>query len=365
MCFSLLASLLSFLIDLVVISRQSDHAKDLELLLLRQQVRILHRKSTGRLHLSVADKLGLAVVAANFYHLRTCSRAHLEHVLVLFKPATVLKWHRELVRRKWTLKHRRVGGRPTIPADLEALVLRLARENPGWGYGKLEGELGKLGYTLAQSTIRDVLRRNKVPPAPQRRRSGSNWCTFLSHYTDQVVACDFFTVETAWLKTIYVLFFLELGTRRVHVAGCTRRPTATWVTQQARQFGWMIQDGLVPVRFLIHDRDAKFPAAFDRVFTSEHVEIIRTPFRAPKANAFAERWIRSVREECLDQLLVLNERHLQRVLSEYVTYFNHARPHQGIEQQIPAGAQCGGGTGLVRCRDVLGGVIHDYYREAA
>ncbi|HSH80607.1 MAG TPA: integrase core domain-containing protein, partial [Herpetosiphonaceae bacterium] len=363
MCFSLLASLLSLLLDLVIIRYQTEQAKDLELLLLRQQVRILHRKQTRQLRIAMWEKLALAVLVAKLRRLTTSSRPSLEHVLVLFKPETVLKWHRDLVRRKWTFKRRRVGGRPRIPADLETLLLRLARENPAWGYGKLEGELLKLGYTLAQSTIRDVLRRNKVPPAPTRSRSGSSWHTFLNHYKDQVVACDFFTVETLWLKTIYVLFFLELSTRRVHVAGCTSRPTAAWVTQQARQLGWKIQDGAVPARFLIHDRDAKFPATFDTVFAAEGVTVLRTPYRAPTANAFAERWIRSVREECLDQLVILNERHLQRVLNEYIVYFNGARPHQGLHQQCPVPARSVPDGGSIRRRNVLGGIIHDYYRE--
>ncbi len=180
-----------------------------------------------------------------------------------------------------------------------------------------------------------------------------------------MLACDFFTVETAWLRTIYVLFFLELGTRRVHFAGCTVHPTAAWVTQQARKMNWTLQEEGLPIRFLIHDRDTTFPASFDHVFASEDVTTIRTPFRSPTANAFAERWIRSVREECLDHVLIVGERHLHRVLKEYAAYFNHARPHQGIGQQIPAGDKRSIGEGPVRCRDVLGGIIHDYYREAA
>lgn len=365
MLFSLLASLLSFLLDLVVITRQSDHTKDLELLLLRQQVRILHRKHNRRLRLSTCEKLGLAVVAAKFKHLAATTTTRLEHVFILFKPDTVLAWHRDLVRRKWTFSRRPTGGRPPIPAELEALLLRLAKENPTWGYGKLEGEMLKLGSRMPQSTIRDVLRRHHIPPAPRRRRSGSRWRTFLRHYQDQIVACDFFTVETTWLKTIYVLFFLELGTRRVHVAGCTSRPTSAWVTQQARQFSWNVQDRAVPLRFLIHDRAATFPAAFDAVFAPEGVSILRTPYRALKANAFAERWIRSVREECLDQVLILNERQLQRVLTEYVWYFNHARPHQGIQQHCPIPPPPVHIRGPIHRRDVLGGIIHDYYREAA
>ena len=365
MWFSLLASLLAFLLDLVAITRQSDREKDLELLLLRQQVRILQRKQTRRLRISAWEKLALAVVAAKFHKLTARAHTRLDEVLLLFKPATVLKWHRELVRRKWTFKRRRRGGRPPIPADLEAVILRLARENPSWGYGKLEGELRKLNYTIAQSTIRAVLKRHKVPPAPRRKQAGPTWRTFLQHYQHQMLACDFFTVETVWLQTIYVLFFIELGSRRVHFAGCTAQPTAAWVTQQARHLSWQIQDGTVPARFLIHDRDTKFAPAFDTVFAAEDVEIIQTPYRAPKANAIAERWIRSVREECLDQLVILNERHLQRVLTEYVTYFNHARPHQGINQQCPMSAQPCPVGGPIQRRNVLGGIIHDYYREAA
>ncbi len=180
-----------------------------------------------------------------------------------------------------------------------------------------------------------------------------------------MIVCDFFTVETASLKPVYVRFFIELGSRRVHVTGCTARPTTAWVTQQARQFSWQIQDRTAPIHFLIHDRDAKFSVAFDTMFTSEHVTIIRTPVRAPNANAFAERWIRSVREECLDKLLILNERHLHRVLIRYVDYFNHARPHQGIDQQCPVPLEHSPQAGPIERRDILGGVLHDYHRRAA
>jgi transposase InsO family protein len=180
-----------------------------------------------------------------------------------------------------------------------------------------------------------------------------------------MLACAFFTVETIWLKTIYVLFFIELGTRRIHLAGCTRRPTAAWVTQQARHISWELQDGAPPMRFLIRDRDAKFTAAFDTIFAAEGVTIIRTPYQAPKANAFAERWIRSVREECLDQLLILNEHHLHRVLIAYTAYFNQARPHQGLNQHCLMATEQAVLQGSIRRRDVLGGIIHDYYRQAA
>jgi len=293
-------------------------------------------------------------------------RARLTQVVLLFKPDTLLKWHRELVRRTWTFKQQASLGRPPISPELEAWLLRLANENPTWGYGKLEGELGKLGYDIGRSTIRDVLKRTRVPPAPERTQRGRSWRTFLKHHKDAILACDFFTVETAWLKTLYVLFFIELGSRRVHLAGCTANPTRAWVTQQARQLSWQIQEGLLPARFLIHDRDTKFPAAFDAVFTSEELTIIRTPVQAPNANAFAERWSRSVREECLDKLLILSEGHLRRVLTAYLTYYSHARPHQGITQQclVPL-PRSTARAGPIERRDILGGVLHDYYRRAA
>ena len=181
----------------------------------------------------------------------------------------------------------------------------------------------------------------------------------------QMISCDFFTVETAWLRTLYVLFFIEVGSRRVHFAGCTAHPTAEWVTQQARQLSWTLQDHHKHVRFLIRDRDAKFTTSFDTVFAADGVEIIRTPYRAPKANAFAERWIRSARAEVLDRVLIVNEAHLRRVMKEYIEHYNTARPHQGIEQRCPIPIESARRDGTVKRRDVLGGLIHEYSREAA
>jgi len=269
------------------------------------------------------------------------------------------------VRRKWTFAQSRAAGRPPLAAEIEALVLRLAAENGRWGYSRIHGELRKLDYAISRSAVRDVLKRHHVAPAPRRGRRGDSWPTFLRRHREQLLACDFFTVETPFLKTIHVLFFLEVGTRRVHVAGCTAHPTGAWVTQQARQLCWSLQDRDRPLRFVLHDRDAKFPAAFDRVFADEGVEFVRTPFRAPNANAYAERWVRSVREECLDHLLIVNEAHLRRVLRDYAAYFNQARPHQGLDQRIPLAPEPCPLTGPVRCRDALGGLLHDYYREAA
>ena len=177
-----------------------------------------------------------------------------------------------------------------------------------------------------------------------------------------MLACDFFTLETIGLKTIYVLFFIELGTRRVRLAGCTANPNSTWVTQQARQLIWELEDESQVKAYLIRDNDKKFPPAFDTMFTSHGIEIVNTPFQAPRANSFAERWVRTVRQECLDPILIVNERHLRRVLQEYIAYYNQARPHQGICQHFPISAPEWITEGPIRRRNVLGGIIHDYYR---
>ena len=365
MIFFLLARIFAFLLDLIAIASRSDHEKDLEILLLRQQVRILQRTHPRPPRISCWEKRGLAVLAAKLTAGSSNARARLGQVVLVFKPETLLKWHRELVRRKWTFAPKRSGGRPPITADLEALILQLAKENPRWGYSKIHGEVLKLGYDVGRATVRAVLKRKRVPPAPERTKHSSNWRTFLGHDNDQILACDCFTVETVWLQTIDVRFWIELGSRRVQLAGCTAAPAAAGVTQQARQMRWDLQDDRLSARFLIRDRDAKFPATFDTVLVSEGITIIQTPYQAPKANAFAERWIRSVREECLDHVLILGEGHLKRVLTEYSAYFNTARPQQGLGQQcpVPRSSECK--RGPVQRREVLGGIIHDYYRAAA
>ncbi len=360
----LLTQVVTFLVDLITV-RRTDRQKDLEILILRHQLRVMQRLHPALPHLSLWEKLGLAVLAAKLSSLGREGKSKLDEVVLLFKPETVLKWHRELVRRKWSFDQQRRTGRPATDQQTKDLLLRLAAENPTWGYSKIHGELLKLGFVISRSSVRNILKRQHVPPAPQRSKDGSNWSSLIKHYGDQLLACDFFTVETAWLKTLYALFFIEIGSRRVYFVGCTVHPTAEWVTQQARQLIWTLQDEGKQMRFLIRDRDAKFPARFDRVFLSEGIRVLRTPYRTPVANAFAERWVRSVREECLDKLLIIGERHLRRVLVEYTAYFNRARPHQGIGQRCPISITSPVKSGPVKCRNVLGGVIRDYHREAA
>ncbi len=365
MVWFVLLHLVGFVVDLLTATRRTDRDKDLEILLLRHQLQVLQRQRPQPLRLTRWEKLTLAVLTAKLTQLTAGPRAHLDQVLLLFKPETVLKWHRDLVRRKWTIRRRHAGGHPAVAAEVEALVLRLARENAGWGYRRIQGELIKLGHRLSHTTVRAILQRHGLPPAPERRRQGSTWRQFLARHQHQVLACDFFTVETLLLKTIYVLFFVELGTRRVHLAGCTARPTAEWMTQQARQVSWQLRDGGLAARYLIHDRDSKFVPSFDTVFRSEGVEIVRTPYRAPTANAVAERWVGSVRRECLDHLLIVSEAHLRPVLTAYVTYYNEARPHQGLDQGTPVPREQGGGQGPIRRRDRLGGLLREYERDAA
>jgi putative transposase len=283
----------------------------------------------------------------------------------LVTPQTLLRWHRELVERKWRrYSNRPRHGRPPIERDIEDLVLRLARENARWGYKRIEGELEKLGAEVSATTISRVLRRHGLGPAP--RRGQTTWRQFLTQQAASIVSCDFFTVETVSLSRIYVLFFIELATKRVHVAGCSSNPNGPWVIQQARNLGIYPDDRLAHVRFLVHDRDSKFTAAFDDIIAAEGVEIIRTPYRAPKANAVAERWVRTVRQECLDWLLIVSRRHLERVLRIYEEHYNHQRPHRSLDLQAPMPpvsqpSMCSRrGQRDVRRRDRLGGLLHEY-----
>jgi len=281
----------------------------------------------------------------------------------LVSPQTLVRWHGELVRRKWSYQRRRTG-RPPLDPTVRELVVRLGRENPRWGCVRIQGELRKLGIRVGATTIRAILRAAGVGPSP--RRDGPSWSEFLRAQANGILACDFFTVETVWLRTLYVLFWIEHGSRRVRFAGVTANPDAGWVTQQARNLTF--DDGFGNVRFLIHDRDTKFCGPFDTVLRSEGVRVIETPLRAPRANAIAERWVRSVRSECLDHLLILGRSHLERVLHGYVAHYNAERPHRSLALAPPAREPPptgGSAPAEIRRRDVLGGVIHEYYAAAA
>jgi hypothetical protein len=361
MTFWLLRHILSLFLDLFSLFGASNNNKDLEIIILRQQVRILQRKAKSPPRISTSEKILLGTIASKLIQSATYTRNRLNNILLLFKPDTVLGWHRKLVRRKWTYLRKGKPGRPRLSTEIEALIIQFARENPRWGYDKIHGELLKLGFAVSPTSIRNTLKRHQISPVSER--SSLTWKSFLNHYKDQILACDFFTIETIRLQTIYVLFFIELGTKRIHFAGCTAKPNATWVTQQARHLIWDLDDTTQSFRFLIHDHDTKFSSPFDNVFISEGIKIIHTPFQAHKANSFAERWVRSVREECLDHILIINQNHLRSVLKEFVDYYNLHRPHQGINQQFPKSGPIRSRNGPIRRRNIVGGIIHDYYRQ--
>jgi putative transposase len=262
--------------------------------------------------------------------------------------------------------HTPIGCRAATDPQIRALIAQMARENPAWGYRRIHGELAGLGVRLAASTIWTILQEAGIDPAP--RRSSETWRAFLRAQASGMIACDFFTVETVLLRRLYVLVFIELATRKVYLAGVTAKPSGEWATQQARNIIDTFSSRSEPIRFLIHDRDSKFTAAFDEVFRSEAIRIVRTPVRAPRANAYVERWIGSIRRECLDRLLIFNRRHLERVLPVYVHHYNAHRPHRSLDQRPPNLREPVltpiSDLGRVRRHEVLGGLIREYKAAA-
>jgi putative transposase len=333
---------------------RSDADKDAEILTLRHEVAVL-RRTSARPTLTWRDR---AVLSALGRLLPTPLRQ-----LRLVSPRTLLRWHHQLVARRWTCTRRR-PGRPPTPPPIRALVLRMARENPRWGYRRIQGELIGLGHPVAASTVWTILKSAGLDPAP--RRCGPTWRQFLSAQAHSILAVDFAHVDTVFLRRLYVLVVIEHGRRHVHIAGITAHPTAAWVTQQARNLVMDLDDRTDRFRFLIRDRDSKFTTAFDAVFTGADIRIIRTPIRAPRANAIAERFIGTLRRECLDHLLITGPRHLDVVLREYVQHFNTHRPHRSLDQRPPAGGTPPRSGATVRPlrRDRLGGLIHEYMQVA-
>jgi transposase InsO family protein len=346
------------LLQLVVLLGRSDRSKELEILLLRHELAIVRRQSR-RARLRPVDRAIFAALA------RALPRSALGSLAV--RPATLLRWHRQLVKRRWTYPHRR-PGRPPLDRRVQVLVLRLARENPAWGYRRIVGELRSLGISVSATSARTILVRQGLPPAPQRDQL--SWRNFLRQQAATTLACDFFTVETAWLKRLYVLFFISLESRRIEFVASTANPTGAWVSQQARNLVMTLDDREQRVRFLVHDRDSKFSGGFDHVFEGEGITVIRTPVQAPNANAHAERWVGSVRRECLDRLLIFSRRQLEQVLRVYTRHYNQHRPHRALALRPPE--QADGNPTPLRARpdlqlnrtDLLGGLIHEYDHAA-
>jgi putative transposase len=282
-------------------------------------------------------------------------------------PETLLRWHRRLVTRRWTYPRSAAPGRPSTSVLVTRLVVAMARQNHGWGHRRIQGELARLGHKIAYSTVWEILKKAGIDPAPQR--SGPTWSEFLSAQAHRIIACDFLHVDTVLLRRLYVLIFIEHGTRRLHIAGVTANPTGLWVAQQARNLAVDLGARMDTLRFVIRDRDSKYTLAFDGVLDAEGIRVIKAPPQAPRANAICERVVGTLRRELLDRILILGPAHLQKLLAEYTLHYNRHRPHQSLGQRSPDDDPqvpvplIDLADRRIRRRPVLGGLINEY--EAA
>ena len=341
----------SHVLGLVLLMGRTSATKDVELLVLRHEVAIL-RRTNPRPRMNWADR---AIFAALVQRLPRALRRHR-----LVTPNTILRWHRRLVHRKWTNPNR--PGRPPIDDELAALVVRMATDNPNWGYKRIQGELLKLGHRLGASTIRRILKRHRIPPAPIRH-TDTSWRQFLRTQATSMLAVDFFHVDCAvTLRRLYVLFALEVGDRYLHVLGVTAHPDGPWTTQQARNLLMELGEQVAQFRFLVRDRAGQYAGSFDAVLADAGIELVKIPPRCPRANCYAERLVLTIRTELTDRMLIFGERHLRRALAVYAAYYNTRRPHRALqlrpprpEAPVPEPVY-----GSIRRRPVLGGLINDY-----
>ncbi|HUW12600.1 MAG TPA: integrase core domain-containing protein [Anaerolineae bacterium] len=334
--------------------------RDREIVALRQQLSIMQRRLGKRPSLVPAERLALVLSSLHL------ARHRLLGAMMIVTPATVVGWHRKIVARHWTLLSGRKPGRPrSITPEMKQLVLRIARENRRWGYTKIAGEMRKLGFSrFGRSTVARILKRHGLTPA-RRRGVGLSWVKFFAHYGRFIWASDYLTVTTATLRTYYViffLFFLDIATRRIVFWNVSISPDEAWVAQQFRNLS-VVNDELP--RYLIQDRDSKYTLHADSLLEGAGTKVIRLPVRSPDLNAYAERWIRSLREECLDRIIVLNEAHLRWALREYTSYYNARRPHRSLRLLPPEAHDQYPSEGPILRQSILGGLINDYCRQAA
>jgi putative transposase len=343
----------------------SGRDKDVEILALRHQITVLQRQlGTTRPRLLPADRAFLAAL------LHRLPRDMLGRYRLLVRPETLLRWQRDLMARRHAARSRPIRpGRPRTIRSIRLLVVRLARENPGWGYRRIHGELLSLGIKVAASTVWEILRQAGIDPAPDR--TSTTWASFLRSQADTLLACDFFETVTLGGARLFVLAVIEHATRRIRILGATPHPTASWVVQTARNLAMDLEDAGSQARFLIRDRDSKFPALFDTVLKDAGVTVVLSGIRMPRMNSIMERWVQTCRHELLDRTLIWNQRHLLHALREYEHFYNEHRPHRTLRAAAPLHplpepiADPQRLTQLeVRRRDRLGGVIHEY-RHAA
>jgi putative transposase len=339
----------------LILLGRSSASKNAELLVLRHEVAVL-RRATPRPRLDWADR---AVLAALIQLLPAQLPMHR-----LVTPGTVLRWHRRLVTRHWTYPHR--TGRPPVSAEITALIGRLATENNSWGCKRIQGELLKLGHMVSASTIRQVLKALKIPPAPQRN-THTTWRQFLRTQAATMVGADFFHVDCAvTLQRLYCLFVMEVGTRYVHILGFTANPDGAWTVQQIRNLLMDLGDLAAGFRFLVRDRAGQFTGAFDAVLADAGIGAVKTPPRSPRANAYAERFVLTARTEVTDRMLIFGERHLRMILARYEGHYNSRRPHRGrrLCPPRPDHPVADLSRKRIQRRPVLGGLINEYERTA-
>ncbi|SCE95917.1 Integrase core domain-containing protein [Micromonospora viridifaciens] len=343
----------------------SDRDKDVEILALRHQITVLERQlGNDKPRFEPSDRAFLAAL------LHRLPPDVLRRLRMLVRPDTVLRWHRDLIARRPAARSRpKHPGRPRTVHSIPALVLRLARENPSWGYRRLHGELLGLGIQVAASTVWEILREAEIDPAPERARS--TWADFLRSPAEALLACDFFETVTLTGARLYVLAVIEHANRRVRVLGATAHPTAAWVTQTAKNLVMDLEDVGCRAKYLIRDRDGKFPALFDSVLKDAGIEVVLSGIQMPRMNAIMERWVKTCRRELLDRTLVWNQRYLLHALHEYERFYNEHRPHQGIvyaRPPHPLPAPIADPEQIarlnIRRRDRLGGILHEYEHAA-